>query len=213
MLRDVVRLHLSNHCGLTVSEITADIYIDYETCSSIVQHLKKKGLCEATESKPKKYRSDKHEVMTQVIDEYIHRIIAKEEFMTVEDIESLTYLSKYRINLSLKRLKNLGKISTTTGQGIRIVKLPVHIKRRPWKTNEINYLRENLGKIHISEICEKLNRTAIAVNVKAHEIGMSTVSRICKKGHNMSLRNTGKWVCNECHCERERVKRNVGRIA
>lgn len=213
MLSDVIRLHLSNHDGLTVSEITADLYIEYGTCSSIVQNLRKNGLCQATERKPRKYKSEKHEAMSQVIDEYVYRVIAREGFMTVDDVHSLTYLSKYRIGLSLKRLKNLGKISTLTGQGVSIEVYPSQTNRRAWKTSEINYLRENLGKLPISKICEVLNRTARAVNIRAHQLGMSTVSRCCKKGHRLSLRNTGKWVCNECHCERERIKRNVACVA
>lgn len=211
MLAEVVRLHISNHDGLTVGEIVEDLFIDYFTCAAIVQHLRRKGLCESTLKKPRKYKCEKHDALSQTVDDYVHRVIAREGMTTVEDIQSITWLSKYRISLSLKRLKNLGKISTTTGQGIRNEKQPVYIKRRPWKTTEIAYLKENLGKVHTSEICKVLNRTSRAVQMKASELGLSTVSRLCKKGHKMFLRNTGKWVCNECNCERERVKRSVAR--
>lgn len=207
MLRDVVRLHISNHDGLTVGEIVEDLFIDYASCAGIVQHLRRKGLCESTRTKPRKYKSEKHDATSQTVDEYVHRVIAREGSTTVEDVQCITWLSKYRIGLSLKRLKNLGKISTMTGHGIKNEKWPVYINRRQWNTSEITYLQENLGKIHISEICETLNRTSRSVHVRASQLGLSTVSRTCKKGHIMVQRPTGKYVCNECHCEWERAKR------
>lgn len=209
MISEIIRLHVSNHNGLTVGEVAEDIFVSYDTCATLLHKMEKRGLISSDKKRGRRYTCEKHGVTSQVMDEYVHRVIAKEsEKMTIDDVMSITYLTRYTVSRSLTRLKNLGKISTMTGHGITLLIQPSASLRTPWKSSDIKYLKENLGVKSVSEICRNLNRTSRSIHIKASQLGMSTVTRKCRHGHEMIHRPTGKWVCNECHAKREREKRN-----
>lgn len=181
--------------------------MDLDVCRATLTYMEKTGQCSSEGRRPKRYKSGKSNFDQAVYDEYIHRVIAREETTTVDDIVCITYLTKYRISLSLKRLKNLGKISTMTGNGIKLEILPTHVARRAWTTTDIKWLRENAGNKPMRELCDYLGRSERSIAMRLMRMGLSSVTRKCRRGHAMTLRNSGKWVCNTCHCESERKRR------
>lgn len=208
MLSDIINIHLHNHPeGLTTAEVSEDVWISLDVCRATLSQMEKSGQCFSDGKRPKRYKSGRSDFDQNVYDEYIHRVIAREEITTIDDVVSITYLTKYKISLSLKRLKNLGKISTMTGNGIKVESLPTHVTRRPWTTTDIKWLKESAGKIPMQEIRNHLGRSERSVAMMLMRMGLSSVTRNCRSGHAMVLRKSGKWVCNVCHREYERKRR------
>lgn len=213
MLQRMILIYVFHNPGCKKNEIINSLSFQKQNCVTTMSYLEKKGACVSDGAKrDKRYWCENPEATLEEMDKYVHIILYGLAKKDKEQLCKATGLTSYRVSLSMRRLKNLGKIKTLTGQGIVFCDEPEMKNKRAWTNHEVKYLRENAGKLSINEIATHLERTTRAVNAQAMRNGISTVRRICRKGHNMTLRETGKWVCNECHCEGERVKRNVGRI-
>lgn len=200
MLSEIINLHLSTHPdGLTAAEVSEDVWIDLDVCRATLSQMERKSLCNSDGKRPKRYTTDVKTFTSDTYDEYVHRVIAREDKTTMDDLVCITYLSRYRLSRSVCRLKNLGKISTMTGEGITLEKLPAFTNKRPWLTTDLQWLRDNAGKVKMPELVQHLNRTERAVAIMLMKMGLSSVTRLCRRGHNMHLRRSGKWVCNVCH--------------
>lgn len=211
MTSDLILLFLSVNPDSTFNEMTKCIHINVGSAYSIISNLKKSGNIVSTSDKPRRYSLTREfTAKSEVYDDYVHRVIAAGA-STVESVIKVSGLSSYRVALSIRRLKNSNKISTITGMGITLNELPVDLKLKPWTTKEMRTLEDLAGKVPISEICETLGRTPKSIQMKCHLLGLSLVTHTCRKGHRMVERKTGKWVCNECHSQAERLRRVVNK--
>lgn len=211
MTSDLILLFLSVNPDSTFNEMTKCMRINVGSAYSTVGNLKKSGNIVSTSERPRRYSLTKEfTAKSEVYDEYVHRVIAAGA-STVESVVKVSGLSSYRVALSIRRLKNLNKISTITGMGITLNELPVDLKLKPWTTKEMQTLEDLAGRVPISEICETLGRTRNSIQMKCHLLGLSLVTHTCRKGHRMVERKTGKWVCNECHSQAERLRRVVNK--
>lgn len=206
MLQRIILIYIFHHPDCTVNDVMTSFSFPKQNCLTTMAFLERKGLCVTDgATRGKKYTCEDPRATREEMDKYVHLILNN---LTKKDKEQLckaSGLSAYKVSLSMQRLKNLGKIKTLTGQGIVFCEPPVMKNKRAWTTSDIRYLRENAGKLSINEIATHLERTTRAVNAQAMRNGISTVRRTCRKGHNMTLRDTGKWVCNKCRCV-ERIR-------
>lgn len=80
---------------------------------------------------------------------------------------------------------------------------------RLWWTDEDKALFEELvGKVHVSVLMHRLGRSYASVLQYASHIGKSVrVLHVCRGGHQLEQRPSGKWVCRRCIAEKARAKR------
>lgn len=76
-----------------------------------------------------------------------------------------------------------------------------------WTPGDDQYLLENAGILRSDVIARHLRRCVEAVQSRASRLGVSLVRHICHKGHNMTKRPSGVYVCNVCHAEDHRQRR------
>lgn len=80
---------------------------------------------------------------------------------------------------------------------------------RLWWTDEDKALfNELVGKVHVSVLMHRLGRSYAAIIQHASNVGKSVrVLHVCRGGHQLEQRPSGKWVCRKCIAEKARAKR------
>lgn len=80
-----------------------------------------------------------------------------------------------------------------------------------WTPGDDRYLLENASILKSDVIARHLRRCVEAVQSRASRLGVSLVRHICRKGHRMTKRPSGVYVCKVCHAEDQRKRRRASR--
>lgn len=80
-----------------------------------------------------------------------------------------------------------------------------------WTPGDDQYLIENAGILKSDVIARHLRRCVEAVQSRASRLGVSLVRHVCRKGHGMTKRPSGVYVCNVCHAEDQRQRRRAAK--
>lgn len=76
-----------------------------------------------------------------------------------------------------------------------------------WTPGDDQYLVENAGLLKAEVIARHLRRCVEAVYARASRLKVSLVRHVCRKGHGMTKRPSGVYVCKVCHAEDQRQRR------
>ena len=75
-----------------------------------------------------------------------------------------------------------------------------------WTPGDDLYLLENAGILKSDVIARHLRRCVEAARARASKLKISLVRRVCHKGHGMTKRPSGVYVCKICAAETQRKR-------
>lgn len=118
MIRNVVLLYVYYHQGCEIKDIANDLDINYSTIGTSLAKAEQYGEVTTTGKKPKQYYCQSVDATEAEISKYVMSVINKYKHIRREQLTHVTGLSLHCVAKEVTRFKNLGKITTLTGQGI-----------------------------------------------------------------------------------------------
>lgn len=121
MKRNIVLLYVYYHQGCEMKDIIRDIDMNTSTIGTSLDGGLKNGELTFAGFRPRQYYCTNVDATSAEVNQYVFAIIKRYKFLTREKLCTISGLSMHTINRELTRLKNIGKVMTSTGLGVHLV--------------------------------------------------------------------------------------------